>query len=227
MNSKLIAIKPAMLPVSLALACLWALPAHADGIDPLWAKAVEQSKNAKKWIAQDIDMELEGSESDKPAEKTKLHMHLNGWDGTKPQYQVTVLEPKSPPSKDSKGSGDMDSLLTMADNLLKPNAKVKRVDGQTMDGKTWTVFELRESKTVFDITVKMWVDPESGKLHYVDAHLRGTLMFDADIKTNYVDTQQFGTVAKQTDFRIDVLIPFQNAKAHVASRSSNWIARQQ
>ncbi|MES2128930.1 MAG: hypothetical protein V4463_16795 [Pseudomonadota bacterium] len=208
----------------LLTALLFATSAHAETADPLWEKVIAQSDAAKKWVAQDVDMVATARAK---GEDRMFHTrgHLSGWDGNKPRYDTTMVEQKPVTGKkaDAQISGDV--FAQMADGMIKADTPYKRRDGQVLDGKTWTVFEVDQSQATMDFQAKIWVDPVSGGLHLVDTHMRATLMMDLYMKTRYAPHAQAGSLPSDIDMNVDVLIPFKNAKLHIVSTNANWIAR--
>ena len=206
---------------------LLASPAQAQTIDPLWEKTVAQANAARKWVAQDTEFVVNARV--KGEDKViRTRSHLAGWDGSKPHYDTTVIEPrpeagKTPPDANMGSEG----FALMADGLIKLDAPVKRQDGQVLDGKTWTVFRLAESQAVLDIKVSIWVDPVTGALHLVDSHVHGMLMMDMTMKTRYVAHAQAGVVPANIDIDMEVLIPFKGGKMHMVNTPTNWIVRPQ
>jgi hypothetical protein len=200
------------------------MPVHAQTVDPLWTKALAQVQAAKGLVAQDTELVVDGIKDGKDIKKT-IKSHLTGWDKGKPVYTVVDIEPKPDPSKPApKPGSESTNFSSTTDELFQADAPVKRTDGQVLNGKTWTLFEIKKSDGPMDVTMKVWVDPESGVLLRTENHIHGTFMMDMQMNTTYV-SQGRASVPGKTDMRIEVLIPFKGSKMHVVNNASNWIAR--
>jgi hypothetical protein len=216
-----------MIPLKLAAIAMFcfALPLHAQAVDPLWTKALAHAALVKKWAPEDMAMHVDATGEGKH-ERVKSKSHLKGWENGKPVYDTVQTEPKEDSGKlNVKGSNDMGDASKMADGLMRPDAPVRRTDGQMLHGKSWTIFDVSESKGPVDVSVRMWVDPLTGIAHQVESKFHGTLMFDMQLTTNYAPHKQVGSLPERTDFKLKVLVPFVDANVKVATTMDNWIPR--
>lgn len=205
-------------------ACSFALPLRAETVDPLWTKTLEHAALVKKWAPEDRVTNVDAIDDGKH-EKVKAKSHLKGWENGKPVYDTVQVEPKEVGKTSGKGKNEINDASNMSDNLMRPNAPVRRTDGQQLHGKTWTTFDVAESKGPIDVSVRLWVDPVTGVAHQVESKLHGTLMFDMFMTTQYAPHPKVGSLPERMDFKIKVLIPFVDAKVDIASRMDNWIPR--
>lgn len=218
-------MKPFKLAV-LALAALsFALPLQAQTVDPLWTKTLAHAALVKKWAPEDkltsIDAAGEGKHG---MIKTKAHM--KGWEKGAPVYDEVQLEPKLDPGKaPGKAKGAMPDGSAMSDELMRPNAAVKRTDGQLLHGKTWTLFQVTQSDGPAEMTLKLWVDPLTGVAHQVESKVHATLMMDALLTTIYAPHPVAGSLPERTDLQLKVLVPFKKMSANIVSDLANWIPR--
>jgi hypothetical protein len=218
-------MKPCKLAV-LALAALsFALPLQAQTVDPLWTKTLARAALVKKWAPEDkltsIDAAGEGKH-----EIFKTKAHMKGWEKGAPLYDEVQLEPKLDPGKaPGKAKGAMPDGSSMSDELMRPNAAVKRADGQLLHGKTWTLFQVTQSDGPAEVTLKLWVDPLTGAAHQVESKVHATLMLDALLTTSYAPHPLAGSLPERTDLQLKVLVPFKKASANIVSTMSNWIPR--
>jgi hypothetical protein len=212
--------------VALAVAAIsLTLPLRAETVDPLWAKTVAHAELVKKWAPVDKVTVVDSVEDDKH-EKVKTKSHLTGWENGKPVYDTVQVEPKAAPGKTAgKGKNEINDASNMSNGLMRLNAPVRRSDGQQLHGKTWTTFDVAESKGPIDVSVKLWVDPFTGVAHQVESKLHGTMMFDMFMTTEYAPHPKAGSLPERMDFKIKVLVPFVDVKVDIVSRMDNWIPR--
>ncbi|MFC0135449.1 hypothetical protein CR105_14840 [Massilia eurypsychrophila] len=201
-----------------------ALPLQAQTVDPLWTKTLAHSALVKKWAPQEKTTRIDASGDDKN-ERVKVRARLKGWDNGKPVYDTVQIEPKPEPGKSAKGQTEMNDANNMTDELMRMNAPVRRTDGQVLHGKSWTMFDVAESKGPVNVSVRLWVDPVTGVAHHVESKLRGTLMFDMFMATSYVPHKVAGSVPERSDFRLKVLVPFVDARVNILSSMDNWVPR--
>lgn len=211
---------------ALAIAAIsFALPLHAQSVDPLWAKTVAHSDLVKQWAPVDKVTVVDATDDEKH-EKVKTKSHLKGWENGKPVYDTVQVEPKADAGKTAgKGKNEINDASNMSNGLMRLNAPVRRTDGQQLDGKTWTRFDVAESKGPIDVSVRLWVDPLTGVAHQVESKLHGTMMFDMFMTTQYAPHPKAGSLPERMDFKIKILIPFVDAKVDIVSRMDNWIPR--
>jgi hypothetical protein len=210
---------------ALAIAGLsFALPLQAQTADPLWTKALAHAALVKKWAPEEKNLRIDAVSDDKH-ERTKVKARLKGWENGKPVYETVQIEPKPESGKSAKGQSEMNEAGNLGDELMRANAPVKRTDGQVLHGKSWTMFDVAESKGPVDVSVRLWVDPVTGVAHHVESKIRGTLMFDMFLATTYAPHKQAGSLPERSDFRLKVLVPFVDAKVNIVSSMDNWIPR--
>jgi hypothetical protein len=203
----------------------FALPLHAETVDPLWAKTLAHADLVKKWAPTD-KVTVVDSVDDEKRDKVKLKSHLKAWENGKPVYDTVQVEPKADAGKTAgKGKNEVNDASNMSDNLMRMNAPVRRTDGQQLHGKTWTTFDVAESKGPVDVSLRVWVDPVTGVAHQTVSKIHGTLMFDMLMTTEYAPHPKVGSLPEQMNFKIKVLIPFVDAKVDIVSRMDNWVPR--
>lgn len=211
---------------ALALVAIsFALPSSAQTVDPLWTKTLAHSALVKKWAPEDATMTVDAL-ADGKHDKAKTRSHLKGWEKGKPVYDTVQIEPKPEAGKaPAKASSEMTDATNMADQLMRANAPVRRADGQLLHGKSWTTFDVSESKGPVDIGVRVWVDPATGIIHQTESKVHGTMMFDLFLTTSYAPHPQAGSLPDRIEFRMKVLVPFTDARVNIVSSMDNWIAR--
>ncbi|MES2759423.1 MAG: hypothetical protein V4693_18780 [Pseudomonadota bacterium] len=216
-------MKPFKLAVALAALSI-AFPLHAQSVDPLWTKTLAHAALVKKWAPEEKNVRIDALAEDK-LERTKAKLRLKGWENGKPVYETVEIEPKPQPGKSAKGQVEMSNAGSMSDDLMRPNAPVKRTDNQVLHGKSWTMFDVAESKGPVDVSLRLWVDPVSGVAHHAESKIRGTLMFDMFLATTYAPHKQAGSLPERADFRIKILVPFVDAKVDIVSNMDKWVPR--
>jgi hypothetical protein len=210
---------------ALAIAAMaFALPLHAQTVDPLWTKTLAHAALVKKWAPEEKDLRIDAVAEDKH-ERTKVKARLKGWENGKPVYETVQIEPKPEPGKVTRGQNEMNEAGNLGDDLMRMNAPVKRTDNQVLHGKSWTMFDVAESKGPVNVAVRLWVDPVTGVAHHVESKIRGTLMFDMFLATTYAPHKLAGSLPERSDFRLKVLVPFVDAKVNILTSLDNWTAR--
>ncbi len=211
---------------ALALGALFVLPLHAAGVDPLWAKVVAQSDEGKKWVAKDVELSIDGKHEGEE-KKVKVVMQLSGWEKDKAIYKTVKVEPPADPTKKGghEGSAQVDKFSSMSEALIKIDAPVERKDGQKIDGKPATLFVLAKSEGPADTKLQVWVDPASGSIHKIQTHVRVTFMMDMTLNISYKPHASGISMPIQSDFKMDVLVPFKNSKMTLSTNASNWVQR--
>lgn len=210
---------------ALVVACSFVLPSTAQTVDPLWAKTLAHAALVKKWVPEDTVTKVDATGEGK-RERAKVKSHLKGWEDSKPVYDSVQVEPPPEVGKSTpKGKIEMSDAENMGEQLMRLDAPVRRTDGQVLDGKSWTTFDLAESKGPVKVSVRLWVDPLTGVAHQVESKLHGTLMFDMFLTTIYAPHKQAGSLPKRSDFKINVLVPFVDAKVNITRSTDNWIPR--
>ena len=218
-------MKPFKFAALTLVAISFALPASAQTVDPLWTKTLAHSALVKKWAPEDATMTVDAL-ADGKHDKAKTRSHLKGWEKGKPVYDTVQIEPKPEAGKaPAKASSEMTDATNMADQLMRANAPVRRADGQLLHGKSWTTFDVSESKGPVDIGVRVWVDAVTGIIHQTESKVHGTMMFDLFLTTSYAPHPQAGSLPDRIEFRMKVLVPFTDARVNIVSSMDNWIAR--
>jgi hypothetical protein len=218
-------MKPFKFAALAIVAFSFALPSVAQSVDPLWTKTLAQSALVKKWAPEDTTMTVDAL-ADGKHDKAKTRSHLKGWEKGKPVYDTVQVEPKPQAGKPPiKANSEMTDANNLGDGLMRINAAVRRSDGMVLHGKSWTTFDVAESKGPIDVAVRVWVDPATGIIHQTESKVRGTLMFDMLLTTLYGPHQQVGSLPERVEFTLKVLVPFTDAKVNIVSSMANWIAR--
>ncbi|MFC5462041.1 hypothetical protein [Massilia niabensis] len=217
-------MKPSVAFAAVCLSLSLAAPSQAQA-DPLWEKAVLQAAQMKKWAPGEVQLVAEGT-ADGKAERTRVRQRLTGWEKGDPVYETTQIEP--PPEagkKPGKSQFDMKGIGEMSEELLRSDAKVRRRDNQRLHGKSWTLFEVDQSKGPMDIKVRLWVDPATGVAHQMETTAHGTMMMDMSLLTAYRPHPKAGSLPARFDFRMKVLVPFVDAGVKIASDMERWVPR--
>ncbi len=205
-----------------------AAPVHAQTVDPLWKKTVEQAQSAKKWIAQDVDMDVTDKTAPPGQARTLNHAHLTSWSKGKPAYDAVQLEPKPEPGKadsDSIGPEVLDMLVGLGQSAAVLGAAVTRSDGQSLDGQSWTVFHVVKDKLTGKLDIKFWVDPETGCMHHSEMQFHITLMIKGTLSASYLPSLHGGCLASKTVIDAKSLVPFSNIDVRMINTPSNWVVR--
>ncbi|MDB5752143.1 MAG: hypothetical protein JWP65_2564 [Ramlibacter sp.] len=210
-----------------AVVCLsLVLPAQGQAqTDPLWEKAVAHAAQMKKWAPGEVQLLAEGR-ADGKIDRTRVRQRLTGWDKGNPVYETTQIEP--PPEagkKPGKSEFDMKGIGEATESLLRTDARVRRRDNQPLHGKSWTLFEVAQSKGPMDVNVRLWVDPATGVAHQMESTMHGTMMMDMSLLTAYRPHPQAGSLPSRFDFRMKVLVPFVDATVKIASDMERWVPR--
>jgi hypothetical protein len=73
--------------------------------------------------------------------------------------QITLgwhtLPPPEAGKSTPKGKIEMSDAENMGEQLMRLDAPVRRTDGQVLDGKSWTTFDLAESKGPVKVSVRL------------------------------------------------------------------------
>ena len=218
-------------PAAVAAACMaLSVQAHAQGQalaqpDPLWQKAVAQAGQMKKWAPAEVQLLTEGT-GDGKLERTRVRQRLTGWEGGNPVYETIQIEPPlAAGEKPGKSEFDMKGIGEATDSLLRLDARVLRRDRQPLHGKSWTLFEVEQSKGPMDVKVRLWVDPATGVAHQMESTMHGAMMMDMRLLTAYRPHPQAGSLPSRFDFRRQVLVPFVDASVKIASDMERWVPR--
>ena len=203
----------------------FALPLHAQTVDPLWTKTLAHGALVRKWAPEDTAMHVDVIAEGKH-EWAKTKSHLTGWENGKPVYDTVQIAPKPEAGKPpAKGKNEMADASNMGEKLMRADAPVRRTDGQVLHGKSWTTFDVAESKGPVDVSIRLWVDPLTGVAHQVESKVHGTLMFDMFLTTAYAPHKQAGSLPERTDFKLKVLVPFVDANVKIGGTMDNWTPR--
>lgn len=218
-------MKPFTLAFLAVPAFLSALPASAEVVDPLWSKTLAHAALVKTWAPEDKELSVDTTK-DARHESFKTRSHLKAWEKGKPVYDSVQVEPKPGSGNPAaKRKGEMPDVTAMTDALMRPNAPVRRTEGQPLHGKTWTLFEVAESDGPGEMAIKLWVDPQTGVAHQVESKVHGPMMFDAVMTTDYAPHPRAGSLPQRMDLQLKVLMPFKKSTVHVAGSMDNWIRR--
>ena len=212
--------------IAAASACsiLFIAPAWAAKVDPLWSKTVDNFKTLSKWVAQDIETQLH-LEVDGKMQTFTVKSHLSAWGKGKPVYSVVSRDPPLEPGMPAKKSPSMEFLSNQMGGILTADADVKRFDGQTLGGRSLTLFHLEESQMGTKLSFKVWVDPVSGVPQQSETKTRIPMLMDMHMSTTYTELPRIGVVEKQSDIAFESLVPFKNKKGRTIVKPTSWIAR--
>lgn len=193
----------------------------------MWRKTVERAQAAHLLVASEIDMNASISKGGQPASPAHFQSHLSGWAQGKPVYTTTELDvlPGAAKKNGQAISTMMNSIVDTEQSLLVPEAKVRRVDAQRLDGKNWTVFHLEDGSVGRKMTARVWVDAETACIHQIDTDLHLALYMDARVKTAYAIDAQGRCLPGKIDADIEILVPFKGGKMKMTQSATDWIAR--
>ncbi|MES2318239.1 MAG: hypothetical protein V4631_12185 [Pseudomonadota bacterium] len=208
-----------------AILLLLSLPARAD--DTLWNKTLAQAKASKQFVPGDIDIAVTFGRD--PLTPKRFRSHLTGWENGNPVYSTTEVNPLPGASQDRGKSivTMINAIVEITGELPDPQLKALRLEGQVIDGKSWTEFQQSETGIGKKLVAKIWVHPETGCLHQVDANTHAALQADARIHISYMADATGRCLPQQIDADIDLLIPFKKTKMKLTQTSSNWVERPQ
>jgi hypothetical protein len=176
------------------------LCALAQTPDPLWIKAVAQSHEMKRWVADDVETTME-STGEAPV---KTVSHIVSWDKSEPVYSLVQISPDPGTSKEKlPPPADFERFMSMVNQPLKADTIVTRADNQKLDGELWTLFTSETKKFGGSKMIQAWVDPASGKLHRLDSSFHMTLVADVKAVNLYSVDQQGRCLQKQMEMTID------------------------
>ncbi|MES2014861.1 MAG: hypothetical protein V4484_00065 [Pseudomonadota bacterium] len=213
------------LRAALTALALLAAPAWAD--DALWANVTASTKQAQQLVAGDIDLVLAAAKGSAPLPAARhFRLHLSGWAQGKPVYASTEIDALP----GAKGTGEssielIKSVSKVGYAVFEPDAKVTRADGQPRDGKSWSVFKLRDEGVGRKIAATVWVDVAASCPHQIDTDLHIALYVDGTMKTSYALDDHGRCVAQRMEAEFAVIVPFSGMKMKFTQTSSNWVAQ--
>ena len=166
------------------LVLLFSICSSANASDLLWSKVVARSIEMNKWVAQDLESDIESVEGD--VFRVKSTLHAAGWNKDRPVYAISKisLEPEMPNEK-APSPSDFDAFIRLADTALSEGMAVTRSDNQLLDGQLWTKFQWEIKKIAGSRAFTAWVSPETGCLHKFDSHIHIPIMADMNIVKHY------------------------------------------
>jgi hypothetical protein len=161
--------------LTLALA-LWlaAAPLQAQTKDPLWTKVLAQVEATKGFVAGDLQMQLEVTDSDgKVLERVDKTSKLTGWKDGEP-VRVNSSSEASKKSEANDSKFDL-ALANRPDQVLSGITSAQKQGAEaTLEGRPSVIYQVvgevvkKDKKVPF--TGKVWVDKDSAsilKLDYV------------------------------------------------------------
>lgn len=211
---------------NLAVALMFVLaPVQASlaaDADPLWTKVIASNQETKKWAAKDVEQLIHATKDGDPTKTITIKKQLSGWEKGKAQYTVLSITP--PPKDASKKpvAFDLEEMFAPAEaEFFSPNAKFKRSDNQSLNGKPSVVFEITQSAG----TLRIWADPASGSIQKRVLEMSMPLAFEGTITTLYQMEANSPSLPIESESKIDIKIPFKKAKLEMKDSYMNWIAQ--
>lgn len=201
--------------------------ASAQATDPMWRKTVERAQAAQLLVARETEVSASVSKNGQPASTAHFQSHLSGWAQGKAVYTTTELDvsPGAAKKNSQASSAMMNSIVEMEQSLLVPEAKVRRLDAQRLDGKSWTVFHVEDGGVGRKMAARIWVDAETACIHQVDTELHVALYIDAHVRTAYAPDAQGRCLPGKIDADIDIIVPFKGAKMKMTQSPTDWVVR--
>ncbi len=203
---------------------LFAAPASAAEVDPLWVKTVASYASVSKYVPQDVDSETQTKSGDKTA-RQKVRSQLSGWANGKPVYRILSAEPAGEFGPDDKPGPGVNVFGQITSALVSLKASTRRLEGQSLDGTPYTLFEVAMSKLGMKVDMKMWVDPVTGVPRQSETKIRQAMLVDALVTVQYAPHPTFGLVERWSDVTTESLVPFMRESLRIMNTPSNWIAR--
>jgi hypothetical protein len=191
-----------------------------DVVDPLWEKAVAQFKQSNKWVAKNIEQVALETPKGEQTKKIIVHKQFARMEKAKPVYTVLDVTPPLSDPKDADQNVDFGAMfLPLESKMFAPNAAIKRMESQALNGKTLAVFEFSHK----GLSVKLWVDPDTGESH--QRVFQGAMPFvmSGVMTTTYATGAGSRNFPKYAITKVSVSIPFQNGEAEIKDTYSNWI----
>jgi hypothetical protein len=206
----------------LAFSFLFAANAKADEVDPLWIKVIAQNTAMKKWIPKNVEQTLVATKADEASKTILIKKQYDKWEKDAPVYKILSIEPPAKDDSKPPKSFDLGQMFApMEAEVFSPKAKVKRSDGQTLNGKLAVLLEVSDSS----FKMKLWVDGVSGVIHQRVLEMSAPFMMEGTLQTNYSTNADGNQVIDNTETKLSILIPFKKGKIHIKDSYSNWFAR--
>lgn len=202
----------------IALIPLFPSSANADLADPLWLKVIEQNTAFKKWIAKDVEQKLTITNSSSDAQTFNVKKQFNRFEKETIVYKVVSANPKL----DLKKLPDMDleAQFVKEDEKLvfSPQAKIKRIDDQKIDGRAATIFEIQAN----DSKVKLWVNGKDGTIYRREIDISIPNVMIGHIETNYGATIDGKQVMQSTNSKMSIIAQSKKTEIQTFDTYSNW-----
>lgn len=197
--------------------------AFAQSQDPLWIKSVQQLQNAQKYVARDIEQKVEAERGD---EKKAMVMTIRqtAWKGKDPVYSVISVDPPPKDGRQAKPLDFEDVLKSVYKIMLDDTTPVKRHDGQAIEGKAATMFEIDQGG-LQKFNAKIWVHPESGQVYHYNIQLAVPLLLELETQATLADSEAGVRVVRTRDSKFKIKIPFKKGSGHLNETLSNWVLR--
>ncbi len=197
-------------------------PAFAADVDPLWAKVIASNKETKKWAAKDVEQLILATKDGDPTKTITIKKQLSGWDKGKAQYTILSINPEPKDGNKKPAAFDLEEMFApMEAEFFAPNAKFKRNDNQSLNGKPSVLFVVEQSGG----TLKLWADPASGIIQKRVLEMSMPMAFEGNVTTLYQLDSNGASLPIESESKIDIKIPFKKAKVEMKDRYSNWVAQ--
>ncbi|MCV2359085.1 hypothetical protein LNV08_08860 [Paucibacter sp. TC2R-5] len=178
--------------LALALLLSGVQTSQAQVADPLWLQLLAHLQAQKQVVPDESDTLLMlPREAGGTGERDFISRKLVGWKDGKPSYEIVAAEPPIWTDDDlritraNKADQQISSALGQGNQLLLPSTPVKRSDGQSLDGKLWTLFEAQDKGFGRDVLMRAWVEPETGRPHRIDVKGRFLMVLSLDLSSHY------------------------------------------
>ncbi|NDI84298.1 hypothetical protein [Undibacterium crateris] len=203
----------------LSLFSLFTLHAKAEDADPLWMKVIAQNNLIKKWVPKNVEQTLVITKSGEESKTIQIKKQYEKWDKGAPVYKLLNIEPALPAGAKPPLFDMAQMFATEAEpEVFSAKAKVKRSDGQTLNGKSVVVFETSQAQS----KVRLWVDAINGAIYQRLLEISVPLTFEGSMLTEYVRSAEGNPVIRKSETDLSVLIPFKKAKMKSTDQYSDW-----
>ncbi|MFM7705221.1 MAG: hypothetical protein ACKO6D_09985 [Rubrivivax sp.] len=166
-------------------ACVLGLPLAARA-DALWEAVVEQHATIARFAPSRITQAYTVQENGQPPVAFTVTKTLVDWKDGKPVYRTDSPDELSGERQRAKAFDPTTQLARFQDRLYKPDAKVSRQDGITLNGATATRLEAQATP----VTARVLVDPSSGALYRSELHVSLPLLGRASITRHFAGADQ-------------------------------------
>ncbi|WP_423018634.1 hypothetical protein [Undibacterium sp. Di27W] len=203
----------------------------ATETDPLWNKVLAQYKASNLWAPKEIRTQLDAERKDQGNKTSYIKSSLSGWEKQEAKYASINTDSNWQTLPEQKKSADaISKMLTGLDelksSLFEEDVKIKRLENEVLDGKNLGVFLLKDDGAGKQISIKIWVNPETACMVKMNTSMHVTLYADAEFSTRYTEPAKEGLCFReQMQGNIDIQIPFKKGKMQIKQSNNDWIPK--